>query len=361
MVPTRSIEQETLESLLEARSIAGGPPLVEPIAGKEDWVRCWACGHACRIPPGQPGICKVRINRKGTLLVPFGYVAGLGADPVEKKPFYHVVPGELALSFGMLGCDLHCGYCQNWFTSQTLRDPASVPPPRDFAPERLVEEALHTDSRIVVSTYNEPLITSEWAVAVFERAKRAGLLTGYVSNGNATPRVLDYLRPVTDAYKVDLKSFRDRTYRSLGAVLGTICRTLEDLKARGFWVEVVTLLVPGFNDSDEEIRDLTRFLAGLDPLLPWHVTAFHSDYKMSEVPRTRVEQLVRAAEIGTESGLRYVYAGNLPGRVDPWEDTRCHSCGETVIRRRGFHVIENRLGPDGSCPSCTTRIPGVWS
>src|SRR5208337_688580 len=203
---------------------------------------------------GQPGVCKVRYNRGGTLYVPWGYTAGTQCDPVEKKPFYHAYPGALAYSFGMLGCDLHCSYCQNWVTSQALRDPEAVSPPVAMTPELLVRDALAQGARVVVSTYNEPLITSEWAVAVFKEARAAGLATGYVSNGNGTPQVLEYLRPWVDLYKVDLKSFDDRDYRQLGGRLQPILDTIRSLHAMGIWVEIVTLLIPGFNDSDEELK-----------------------------------------------------------------------------------------------------------
>lgn len=351
---------ETLEDRLQDHTIATGAPLAIPVPDRSDWVQCLACGHRCRIPPGHPGICKVRSNRNGTLRVPHGYVGALAVDPVEKKPFYHALPGASALSLGMLGCDLHCGYCQNWLTSQTLRDPDALAPLREVTAAELVEQAVGSGSRIVVSTYNEPLITSEWARAVFEAAKQEDLITGYVSNGNGTPEVLDYLAPVTDLFKVDLKGFRDSSYRTLGGVLARVLDTLVDLKARGFWVEVVTLLVPGFNDSDEEIGDLTRFLADLDPLIPWHVTAFHADYKMVENPDTTSSSLLRAAEIAVASGLEYVYCGNRSGDVNQWEDTRCHGCRATVVRRVGFRVLENCLLPGGICPDCSTRIPGVW-
>jgi pyruvate formate lyase activating enzyme len=260
----------------------------------------------------------------------------------------------------MLGCDLHCAYCQNWISSQALRDPAAVSSPRDVSPDRLVTLARETGARLVVSTYNEPLITGEWAHAVFSPARAAGLVTGFVSNGNGTPEALDYLRPVTDLYKVDLKGFSDRSYRSLGTVLPRVLETLEHLKARGFWVEVVTLLVPGFNDSDREVRDLTGWLAALDRDIPWHATAFHADYRMDATGDTPAATLVRAAEIGTAAGLRYVYCGNRPGEVGRWEDTRCHGCGTALIRRRGFRVLENRVSGDGVCPDCAVTIPGVW-
>ncbi|MBI3896430.1 MAG: radical SAM protein, partial [Acidobacteria bacterium] len=170
-------------------------------------IRCYACGHCCPILDGLPGVCKVRFNRGGKLYVPWGYVGGVQCDPIEKKPFFHAYPGALAYSFGMLGCDLHCSYCQNWVTSQALRDPAAVSSPMKITPEEMIEQAVELGAKVIVSTYNEPLITSEWAVASFKEAKAAGLVTGYVSNGNATPQVLEYLKPWVDLYKVDLKSF----------------------------------------------------------------------------------------------------------------------------------------------------------
>jgi len=207
------------------------------------WVRCFACGHCCKIPDGQPGVCKVRYNRSGTLYVPWGYVGGIQCDPIEKKPFFHVHPGALAYSFGMLGCDLHCAYCQNWVTSQALRDPAAAVGPMRVTPAELVHDALRQGGRVVVSTYNEPLITSEWAVVVFKEARAAGLVTGFVSNGNGTPQVLEYLRPWVDLYKVDLKSFDDRHYRQLGGRLQPILDTIRLLHEMGFWLEIVTLVI----------------------------------------------------------------------------------------------------------------------
>src|SRR6516225_5042274 len=294
-------------------------------------IRCYACGHCCPIPEGQPGVCKVRFNRGGTLYVPWGYVGGIQCDPIEKKPFFHAHPGALAYSFGMLGCDLHCSYCQNWVTSQALRDPSSISPPLQANPEALVLDARRQRARVLVSTYNEPLITSEWAVAIFKEARRAGLTTAYVSNGNGTPQVIDYLRPWVDLYKVDLKSFDDRHYRQLGGRIAPILDTIRRLHAMEFWVEIVTLLIPGFNDSRDELTRLTEFVAGVSPDIPWHVTAFHADYKMTDPENTTPDVLVQAAEIGRAAGLRYVYAGNLPGRVGDFEDTHCASCGAVLV------------------------------
>jgi len=526
-------------------------------------VRCFACGHRCLIPPGHDGVCRVRFNEDGVLKVPWGYVGALQLDPVEKKPFFHALPGSRALSFGMLGCDFHCGYCftgetvvvtdegpstfaelfascertetradaelafpedrrvvaasgrlrrlrgvvrhryrgelvtirpfylpplrctpdhriyattdpalpptlvpakdisadhyltvprhlpaevvptlelvaaasvattaagsigrtgarsalmeddgprsvierhavsagdnylvlvrgvdrepydgdvynmeveeehsylagffavsncQNWVTSQALRDPSAVARPQEITPKELVRLAHEHQARIVTSTYNEPLITSEWAVAVFKEARAAGLVCSYVSNGNGTPEVLDYIKPWVSLYKVDLKSFRDRHYRELGGTLDRVLWTIRTLHEKGFWVEIVTLAIPGFNDSDEELRDIARFLVSVSPDIPWHVTAFHGDYKMTEPENTNVATLLRAAEIGAAEGLRFVYAGNLPGQVEKWENTYCPGCGELLIERHGFRVLRNRVA-DGLCPRCARAIPGFW-
>src|SRR5437667_2737007 len=306
-------------------------------------LRCYACGHCCPLPEGAIGVCKVRFNEGGRLLVPWGYVGGVQCDPIEKKPFFHAHPGALAYSFGMLGCDLHCGYCQNWLTSQALRDPAAVVGPMRVTPAELVHDASRQGGRVIVSTYNEPLITSEWAIAVFKEARAAGLVTGFVSNGNGTPQVLEYLRPWIDLYKVDLKSFDDHHYRQLGGRIQPILDTIRRLHEMGIWLEVVTLLIPGFNDSDDELRQLTEFLYSVSPDIPWHVTAFHKDYKMTSPEDTRAEDLLSEAAIGREAGLRYVYAGNLPGRVGNLEDTHCHQFGETLIRRYGYMIEEYPL------------------
>ena len=292
---------------------------------------------SARFPEGAAGVCKVRFVEGGRLHVPWGYVGGVQCDPIEKKPFFHAHPGALAYSFGMLGCDLHCSYCQNWVTSQALRDPNALAPPMEATPEALVADARRLGARVVVSTYNEPLITAEWAVEIFKRARAAGLMTAFVSNGNGTGPVLNFIRPHIDLYKVDLKSFDDRHYRQLGGRLEPILFTIRRLHEMGIWVEIVTLLIPGFNDSADELRQLTAFIASVSPLIPWHVTAFHKDYRMRAIPaNTTAEMLMRAAAIARESGLKYVYAGNLPGRVGDLEDTRCHYCAALLIERYGY-------------------------
>jgi pyruvate formate lyase activating enzyme len=326
-----------------------------------DRVRCVACGHRCLISPGQRGICKVRFNDGGQLRVPFGYVAGgLASDPVEKKPFFHVYPGSDALTFGMLGCDFHCPYCQNWVTSQALREESSGSPIVEIMPEQIVAAAGRSGARLVVSSYNEPLITAEWAVAVFQKATPAGLACAVVSNGNATPEALDFLRPWIAACKIDLKGFDDKRYRTLGGTLENVCQGIRMVRERGLWLEIVTLIVPGFNDSEEELRALAKFIASVSRDIPWHVTAFHPDYRMTGPPATTVRQLIRAAEIGAEEGLRFIYAGNLPGHVGRWENTFCPGCQERLIERTGYLVRDYKITGDGKCPRCQTAIPGIW-
>lgn len=347
----------SLAQLIDPRTREG--ELWEPLADRR--LRCYACGHRCVILPGQRGICKVRYNQDGRLRVPWGYVAGLQLDPIEKKPFFHAYPGAKALSFGMLGCDLHCSYCHNALTSQALRDPAMGVPPQEVTPEAVVAAAKRVGARVLTSTYNEPLITSEWAVEIFRTAKPAGLVCSYVSNGNATPEVLDYLRPWVDLYKVDLKGFSDRGYRKLGGVLQTILDSIRLIHAKGFWLEIVTLVVPGFNDDEAELRDAAGFIASVSPDIPWHVTAFHPDYKMRDRDSTTAKMVIRAAEIGMAAGLRYVYAGNLPGRVGPLENTYCPSCQTLLVERVGYVIGRDRLTPTGGrCPSCGTPVAGIW-
>ncbi len=193
-------------------------------------IQCFACGHRCLVKPGRDGVCRVRFNDSGTLHVPHGYVGALACDPIEKKPFFHVLPGSDALTFGMLGCDYHCGYCQNWVTSQMLRDPDAAAAPRRTTPEELVALALQSRAPVIASSYNEPLITSEWAMDVFRAARSRGLKCAYISNGNATPQVLDFIRPLVDAYKVDLKTFNPRHYRQLGGVMEHVIETIRMLK-----------------------------------------------------------------------------------------------------------------------------------
>ncbi len=335
--------------------------LYEKLADKT--VVCHACGHRCKIRDGRRGICQVRFNRDGELRVPHGYVAALQSDPIEKKPFFHVLPSASALTFGMLGCDYHCSYCQNWLTSQAMRDPdsdISANYIRKISPKAVIEYARRTNASVVVSSYNEPLITSEWAVAIFKEAKQAGLMCAYVSNGNNTPEVMEYLAPYLSAYKIDLKCMSDKNYRKLGGVLQNTLDGIKRAHEMGLWVEIVTLTIPGFNDSNEELWDAARFIAGVSRDIPWHVTAFHKDYKMIDPDNTDAQTLLRAAEIGREAGLRYVYAGNLTGQVGEYEDTFCAECNHRLIKRRGYVILDYQITGEGECPNCHSKVAGIW-
>jgi pyruvate formate lyase activating enzyme len=350
----------TVADVLDSMTVQG--ELYEKL--EDNALRCYACGHRCLIREGRRGVCQVRFTKGGELYVPWGYVASLQVDPIEKKPFYHVLSGEEALSFGMLGCDFHCAYCQNHFTSQALRDPASdsaVRLVRRITPEGMLDLARRSGAKIVASTYNEPLITTEWAVAIFKLAVQAGLKCVYISNGNATPEVLDYLRPYLSGYKIDLKTMQDKQYRQLGGVLQHVLDSIQQAHDLGMLVEVVTLVVPGFNDSTEELMDTARFIRSVSADIPWHVSAFHPDYKMLEPPSTSVKTLVKAAEIGQEAGLNYVYAGNIPGRVGEYENTYCPNCRATLVERYSYTIRGYHLTAEGTCPKCGAAIHGIWT
>jgi pyruvate formate lyase activating enzyme len=347
-----------LANLLDSLTVEGAPELTEHL--EQGALKCFACGHRCLIKEGKRGICKVRFNEGGHLRVPTNYVAALACDPTEKKPFFHVIPGSDTLTFGMLGCDLHCAYCQNWLTSQALRDDSAGTKPSLVSPERLVTMAKSCGASLVGSSYNEPLITAEWAVDVFKAARSEGFRTAFISNGNATPQVLDYLRPWTDCYKIDLKSMSDKNYRQLGGVLDNILETVKMVYERGFWEEIVTLVIPGFNDGVDELKRAADFIASVSPDIPWHVTAFHQDYRMTENANTTAEQLVGVCEIGKSAGLNYIYAGNLPGRVGRWENTYCPGCDELLVERFGYLIRQVRVTSEGKCPGCQQTIPGIW-
>lgn len=348
----------TLADVLDSRTRPG-----ELYTRREDGaVRCHACGLRCLIRPGRRGVCRVRFNDNGRLKVPWGYVVALQCDPTEKKPLFHVLPGSAAVTFGMLGCDLHCDYCQNWLTSQVLRDEQAGVGPVDVTADGIVKLAQRHAARLVVSSYNEPLITTEWAVEIFKQAKAEGFHTAFVSNGNGTPEVVEYLHPWLDVFKIDLKTMSDRSYRKLGGVLAHVLDTIRLVYERGLWVEIVTLVVPGFNDSDAELRETASFIASVSPDIPWHVTAFRPDYKMRDAANTTAQDLKRAAEIGREAGLNFVYAGNLPGMVDGLENTYCPGCNRLLIERMGCFIRRDELsGNGGACPGCGRALPGIWS
>ena len=347
-----------LADILDARTRSG------TLLKKDgDAVQCLACAHRCRIQPGKRGLCQMRFNQDGEFFVPWGYVAAANVDPIEKKPFMHFLPSQNALTFGMLGCNFHCDFCQNWVSSQALRDPAANGSSRyiqDISAKELVEYGLRQDAKIIASSYNEPLITTEWAIEIFKEAKKNNLKCVYVSNGFATPEALDALSPYLDGFKIDLKCFSDDHYRTLGGRLEAVQETIRGAHTRGMWVEVVTLVIPEFNDSNEELWESARFINTVSSDIPWHVTSYYPTYKHTGSGRTPAESIQRAAEIGQEAGLRYVYAGNLPGQVGSLENTYCPSCQTLLIERYGFTVKNNAITPQGTCPRCGTPIAGVW-
>jgi pyruvate formate lyase activating enzyme len=260
----------------------------------------------------------------------------------------------------MLGCSLHCPFCQNWVISQTLRDPHSGAWPKPVTPDELVASARERDCEAIISTYNEPLITAEWAEEIFKSSRAEGLVTGFVSNGYVTPEVLEYLRPWVDLFNVDLKTFSDRRYHELGCRLAPVLEGLRLIYEMGYWLEVVTLVVPGFNDSEAELRQIAEFLAGISVDIPWHVTAFHGAYRMESGREANAEDLARAVEVGRAAGLRFVYCGNLPAGSSFQEDTYCPDCGALLIRRQSGRVLDYLVGTDGRCPSCSAALPGRW-
>lgn len=322
---------------------------------------CLACAHKCRLTSsGARGICAIRFNNNGKIQAPWGYVSGLAFDPVEKKPLYHFMPGSSVLSFGMLGCNFKCDFCQNWLTSQVLKDPAAQASLEPCEPEDLLALAKEHGCQAVASTYNEPLITSEWAAAVFRQAREAGLGTCYVTNGFASPEVIEYLEPWLDAANVDLKCFTNAGYRGLGGSLEPVVDTIRTVDRQKKWLEVTTLLIPGFNDNPTELKNIAEFLASVNPDIPWHISAYHADYKRERGTESTSPQALRTAmNIGREAGLRYIYPGNMPGLAEAGQ-TRCHTCGATIVKRTGFSVSKINIDTNGNCPQCQTPIPGRW-
>ncbi len=323
------------------------------VAGR---VLCTACEHWCSLPPGRTGKCGVRRNVDGRLqLLVYGKAASAAVDPVEKKPLFHFLPGGPILSLGTYGCNLRCTFCQNWEISQ--RRERVEEGGLDLSPETIVERCLALDIPMVAFTYNEPTVFFEYAYDTARLARRRGIRTAFVSSGFETTEALNTMAPYLDAINVDLKAFRDETYRRvIGGRLRPVLRNIEHLAASDVWVEVTTLIVPGMNDSDEELREAAAFLAGVSPDLPWHVTAFHPDHLMRDRPPTPVPTLLRAREIGLEAGLRYVYLGNVSG--PELQSTACPDCGRVLVARN-WYAVEQRWERPGQCP-CGTRIPGVW-
>lgn len=332
--------------------------LYEGVSG-DRMVICHACAHRCRIGDGKSGICKVRYNHAGKLMVPSGYVSSLHDDPIEKKPFYHVYPGIKVMSFGMFGCDFHCDFCQNWNISHLLE--GCEREIRLITPEEICGIAEARQSKGFASTYNEPLITSEWSVEIFKKAKSRGFLTCcYVSNGHGTPEAIEYIRPWVDCCKIDLKSFDRKTYRKLGGKLDAVLNTIDMVYRKGLWLEIVTLIIPGLNDSDDELKQMAELIASVSVDIPWHITAFHPNFKMIDRAETSPSMLLKAYEIGKNAGINFIYPGNLPGQTGELEHTYCKECGTLLVERYGFHVMANHIKA-GHCYKCNDMVPGRWA
>lgn len=323
-------------------------------------VACSLCPHHCAIADRKHGLCGVRENRGGTLWsLNYGKVIAAHVDPIEKKPLFHFQPGARAFSVAAAGCNLRCAFCQNWEISQATKGQTRSIDGQHTDAAEVVAAAERAGCNVIAFTYTEPTVFYEWALDVARAAKERNLSNVFVTNGFIEAEPLRHIRGYLDAANVDLKAFREATYREvMGASLKPVLETLRLMKDLGIWVEVTTLVVPQMNDSEEELRDIASFVArDLGPDTPWHVSAFHPDFRYTNAQPTRPNSLRRAADIGREEGLRYVYVGNLP--VPGGEDTSCHACGTTLIQREGFHVRANRITSDQSCPRCGARVSGV--
>jgi pyruvate formate lyase activating enzyme len=325
---------------------------------EEERVECELCPQACKVADMERGMCGVRENRGGTYYtLVHGLACAVHVDPIEKKPFFHVMPGEKAFSYSTAGCNVECKFCQNWEISQFRPEQVQA---YDLPPDVLVSTARRSGARLTAATYGEPVVFWEYVRDVAVAANKAGIRPTVVSNGFIQERALREVLPLLSAIKVDLKSFRDEFYREqVRGKLDPVLKSLQIIKDVGVWLEIVVLLVPTLNDSAAEVSELCAWVRSkLGPDVPVHFTRFHPTYRLTDLPPTPVATLERAWNIGREAGLNFVYLGNVPGH--PGENTTCPGCGKVVIRRVGFRILENRLAK-GSCPNCHRPIPGVWS
>jgi pyruvate formate lyase activating enzyme len=319
-------------------------------------VRCSLCAHRCTIKPGRRGICGVRENQEGTLYtLVYADAIAVHVDPIEKKPLYNFLPGTRSFSIATVGCNFHCRFCQNADISQSPREGVALAG-EELLPEQVVRAAKRYACDSIAYTYTEPTIFFEYAYDTAKLAHEEGIKNVFVTNGYMTVEALEKIEPYLDAANVDLKSFDDGFYRRVcGARLQPVLETIEAMHQRGVWVEVTTLLIPGVNDSDHELEQIAQFLAGIDLDIPWHVSRFTPRYKMLDKTQTPGDTMHRAAEIGREAGLRYVYVGNVPGNMH--ENTFCPSCGAVAIGRIGYHTTLNLEG--NRCASCGHELAVV--
>ncbi len=321
-------------------------------------VHCGLCRFRCLIADGMRGICGVRENRGGVLYsLVYGRAVAEHVDPIEKKPLFHFLPGSRSYSVATVGCNFRCLHCQNYTISQPARQPLPISG-MQLSPAEIVQNALAAGCSSISYTYTEPTIFYEYAYDTAVLAKEAGLRNVFVTNGYITPEALAHIRPYLDAANIDLKGYSEKFYREVvHAMLAEVLDSIIEYKRLGIWIELTTLIIPNHNDSDADLSGIARFIAdkvGVET--PWHVTQFYPTFKLTDQPRTPVETLRRARQIGLDAGLRYVYEGNVPG--EGGENTYCPGCCEPLIRRYGYFIEENRIR-DGKCPSCGTVIDGV--
>lgn len=322
-------------------------------------VRCFLCNHRCLVKDGAKGICGVRENQGGTFVsLVYDKVIARHVDPIEKKPLFHFLPGSRSYSIATVGCNFRCLFCQNADISQMPADHQQVWG-EEMTPAMLVEEALSSRSATIAYTYTEPTVYYELASDTARLATLKGIKNIFVSNGYMTEECLADMHPDLHGANVDLKAYTEKFYKEqCGAKLDPVLKTLEAMRRMGIWVEVTTLLIPGLNDSREQLEGIAGFLVGLDPDIPWHISRFHPTYRLTQIGPTPPESIRKARDIGYNAGLKYVYTGNLPG--DEGEKTFCHNCKELLIDRFGFFVKKNVI-TDGRCPYCRAEIPGVWA
>jgi pyruvate formate lyase activating enzyme len=321
-------------------------------------VHCQLCKHFCKIADGQRGICEVRENQAGTLYTQvYGKSISAAIDPIEKKPLFHLNPGSTSFSIATVGCNFRCRHCQNWEIAQYPRMHEGAIPGKDLSPESVVNQAGRAGCVSIAYTYTEPTIFFEYAYETAKLANRAGLKNVFISNGYTSAEALKAISPYLDAANIDLKSFNDDFYRKIcGARLQPILDTIRLYRDLGIWIEVTTLIIPGYNDNEEELKAIADFIVNVGAEIPWHVTAFYPTHELTDAPRTSARILRRARQIGIEAGLRYVYEGNIPG--EGGENTYCHGCGELLIERFGFSIRENRI-EQGRCRTCSAKIDGI--
>ncbi|MCI2426444.1 AmmeMemoRadiSam system radical SAM enzyme [Candidatus Acetothermia bacterium] len=321
-------------------------------------VRCLLCAHHCIIKEGERGICAVRENRHGTLYsLVFGKAVTLNIDPIEKKPFFHFLPASFAYSVATVGCNFTCLNCQNHYISQYPREYEGRIIGIDISPLEIVAETKARGCKTIAYTYSEPTIFFEYAYETARLAHAEGLKNVFVSNGYLTATATELIAPYLDGICIDLKGISERFYRKIaGGNLGPVLNTIRRMHSLGVWVEIVTLIIPGVNDSAEELRSTAEAIKGISESIPWHVSRFCPAYRMADYLPTPVATIQRARQIGIEVGLRYVYEGNITGQG---ETTHCPNCNQLLIKRIGFFVKENHLHA-GRCPVCNEEIKGVW-